>query len=130
MKKPKNINETIFSKERFILTLTHQHFFNLYQLNIKNKKVHSIRWKYISIEKVKKIKLYSPLFVINTGGNHIPLSRHYKIQKIIMEKRFEIRNKYEMLNNKKTTINKSFINLYIILLKLYLVICFINEITK
>ena len=125
-KKYEYFNETLFSKERFILTLTHQHFFNLYQLNIKNKKIHSIRWKYISIEKVNKIKLNSPLFVINTGGNHIPLSRQYKMQKIIMEKRFKIRNKYEIINNKITNIYKSFINLFFFLLKLYIVICFIK----
>ena len=30
----KYFNETIFSKERFILTLTQQHFYNLYELII------------------------------------------------------------------------------------------------
>ena len=43
-------NETIYSKERHILTLNQPHFVNLYQLNIKHKKVHSISYKYIGIE--------------------------------------------------------------------------------
>ena len=92
-------NKTIYSKERFILTLTQQHFFNLYQLNIKKKMVHSILWKYIEIENINKNKLDYPLFVINTGGNHIPLLRQNKLQKKMLEKRFPFINKYEYLNN-------------------------------
>ena len=77
-------NETIYSKERHILTLN-QH-------------------RYISIENIKKIKLYEPLFVLNTGGNHIPLNRERKIQLKIMNKRFNLKTKYELINNK----NKNF----------------------
>ena len=89
------INETLFSKERHILTLNQPHFHALYQLNIKHKKVHSIDYNYISTELINKIKLNSPLFVINTGGNHRPLNRQYLIQKQIMEKRFFLKNLYE-----------------------------------
>ena len=63
------INETLFSKERNILTLNQPHFLNIYQLNIKHKRVHSINYKYIEMELINKVKLNSPLFVINTGGN-------------------------------------------------------------
>ena len=97
------INETLFSKERNILTLNQPHFVNLFQLNIKQKKVHSIPYKYIDIELTHKNKknLDFPLFVINTSGNHQPLVRHYLIQKAIMEKRFPLKNKYEIIKKNK-----------------------------
>ena len=71
----KYINETLFSKERHILTLNQPHFLNLYQLNIKHKKVHSLSYSYIEMELINKKLLNTSLFVINTGGNHIPLKR-------------------------------------------------------
>ena len=92
------INETLFFKERFILTLNQPHFVDLYQLNIKHKKVNSIPYKYIEIEKLHKYKLNSALFVINTSGNHIPLTRQYKIQKKIIKKRFPFQSKYEIID--------------------------------
>ena len=95
------INETLFSIERHILTLSHQIFYILYQINIKHKKVHFINWKYFQLEKVNKAKLNVPLFVINTGGNHEPLNRQYKIMKKIMNKRFPFKNKYEIITDKK-----------------------------
>ena len=66
------INETLFSKERHILTLNQPHFVNLYQLNIKHKKVNSIPYRYIPVEKITQEQLNIELFVINTGENHIP----------------------------------------------------------
>ena len=93
------INETLFSKERYILSLIHQTFYNLFQLNIKHKKVHSIPWKYFPMEKAKKMKLNCALFVLNTGGNHIPLKREYKLLKNIMKKRFPFKTKYELIEN-------------------------------
>ena len=104
IKKYKYINETLFSKERNILTLNQPHFFNLYQLNIKHRKVHSIPYKYYEMEFINKVNLNKALFVINTGGNHIPLKRHYKIQKRIMEKRFPFYVRYE--NKYGKNINK------------------------
>ena len=98
-------NETIYSKERHILTLNQPHFVNLYQLNIKHKKVNCIKYKYISIEYIKKFKFREPLFVLNTGGNHIPLNRQKKIQTKVMNKRFTIKTKYELINNKNINFN-------------------------
>ena len=72
---------------------------NLYQLNIKHKKVNCIKYKYIEIEKIKRYTFREPLFVLNTGGNHIPLNRQIKIQQKIMSKRFPFKTKYEILNN-------------------------------
>lgn len=98
-------NETIYSKERHILTLNQPHFVNLYQLNIKHKKVNCINYKYVEIEKIKKYTFTEPLFVLNTGGNHIPLSRHNKIQQKIMNKRFSFKTKYEIVNYKNIYFN-------------------------
>jgi hypothetical protein len=92
------INETLYSKERHILTLNQPHFYNLYQLNIKKKKVHTIPYRYILVQSIKGVNLDIPLFVINTDGNHQPTKRQYKIQKKIMEKRFPLSNEYEIIN--------------------------------
>ena len=56
---------------------------------------------YIQIEKMKKKALNRALFVINTGGNHKPLKRQYKIQEKILKKRFPFKNIYEINKNKK-----------------------------
>lgn len=120
------INETLFSKERFILTLNQPQFLNLYQLNIKHKKVNSIKYEYIEMELIKKKVLNIPLFVINTSGNHIPLNRQYKIQKIMMEKRFKDKTIFEsntnpnMINNYKLKIK------YIYFLKAFIIIIFVK----
>ena len=44
------INETFFSKERYILRLSQQYIVNLFQLNVKRKKVNSIQHKYYKVE--------------------------------------------------------------------------------
>jgi hypothetical protein len=113
----KYFKEMIYSKERYILSFYHQMFNNIYQLNAKKRKFHFIFCKYISIENAKKIKLDSPLFVLNTGGNHEPLYRQKKILRNIMEKRFPIPTKYEIKYQEKKYINiiiKYFIYLFII----------------
>jgi len=94
----KYINETLYSKERHILTLNKPHFYNLYQLNLKKKKVHTIPYRYISIESMKIANFDVPLFVLNTGGNHRPTNQQYKIQKKIMEKKFPFPTKYEIID--------------------------------
>ena len=111
------INETLFSKERHILTLNQPQFLNLYQLNILHKKSHPIPYKYILIEYVKKANLDIPLFVINTGGNHIPSKRQNIIQKKVMERKFPYSNKYEVnnrnINNKKFVIKTIILNIFL-----------------
>jgi hypothetical protein len=62
----KYINETLFSKTRHIMTLNQPEFVNLYQLNIKHRKVHQINNSYISMEKAELNKLNIELFVLNT----------------------------------------------------------------
>ena len=99
IKNYKYINETLFSKERHILTLNQPQFYNLYQLNIKHKKVHSIPSKYIKMENINKSNLNISLFVINTGAI-TPSINQYKVQKFIMEKTFPIPTQYELNSNK------------------------------
>ena len=114
IKNYKYLNQTLYSKERHILTLNHPQFLNLYQLNIKHRKVHLIPYEYISMENVNKSYLNKSLFVINTGGNNIPSLDEYKMQKYIMEKRFPFPTQYE--KNKNITIFFSFENYFFILL--------------
>jgi len=112
-------NATLFSKYRHILSLCHQHFVNLFNLNIKQRKVHLIISSYIQMEKIKKTKLNKDLFVINTGGNHKPLYRDYKIQKKIMSKRFSFNIIYDIKDRK---INyKFFISIYRSIFKIYII---------
>ena len=120
VKKYKYINETLKSKERYILRLSHQHSYNLYQLNIKHKKIHHIHYKYIQMENLKKYKLNIPLFVLNTGGNHIPLNRQYSIEKKIMRKVFINPNIYEIYDRKEKNNPKFFV------IQIYLIFFFIK----
>ena len=115
------INETLYSKERHILTLNQPQFFNLYLLNIIKRKVHSIPYAYIPVELINKYKLNKDLFVLNTGGNHIPSKRHYKFQKKIMEKRFSIKTHYEKSTEKKKNAITFIKRNYIIAFKLSLI---------
>ena len=115
-------NATLFSKYRHILSLCHQHFVNLFCLNIKQRKVHLIISSYIQMEKIKKTKLNKNLFVINTGGNHKPLYRDYKIQKKIMSKRFSYNIIYDIKDRKINYI--FFISIYRSIFKIYIIFIF------
>ena len=120
------LNETLYSRERHILTLNQPHFLNLYQLNIKHKKVHSLSYRYIEMELIKKKIINTSLFVINTSGNHIPSNRQYKIQKKFMEKRFPFKTKFEIERDGNLNINNKIKNLHINLLKIFIIIFFIK----
>ena len=89
------INETLFSKERHILTLNQPHYNNLFQLNIKHRKVNSIPFSYNNVKYIKEFELYKPLFVLNTDGDNIPTKEDYLNQRIIMKKRFPNQTIYE-----------------------------------
>ena len=118
-KKYKYINETLYGKYRNVLSLCHEYFVNLYQLNINKRKVNPIISTYVQMEKIKREKLNRPLFVINTGGDHIPLYRQYKIQKKLMEKRFPFKNKYEILNYNRN--NQHYLNKYLKISKIFFI---------
>ena len=101
IKNYKYLKETLYSKERHTLTLNQPHFLNLYQLNIKHKKVNPIPHRYIHVEKINTSYLYLPLFVLNTCGDNKPSKNEYKSQKYIMERRFPYPTKYELINYKE-----------------------------
>ena len=117
-KKYKYYKETMKSKIRYILRLNHQHFVNLYQLNIKHRKVKSLPHKYVKMELIKKADLNKELFVINTGGNHIPLKREYNIQKRIMNKRFPQPTEYEIEIEKREYYYSYFLWSFIIMISI------------
>ena len=94
----KYINETLFSKTRHIMTLNQPEFVNLYQLNIKHRKVHQINNSYISMEKAELNKLNIELFVLNTGGSHKPSQENYINLKKVMKERFPKPTIYEIEN--------------------------------
>ena len=95
-----------------------------------HKKVKSINYKYVEIEKIKKYNFRDPLFVLNTGGNHIPLNRQNKIQQKVMNKRFVINTKYEIINdnNKNCIVIKKIlvktINIFIIIILTKIILFF------
>ena len=92
-------NQTLFSKTRHIFNLNLQEFVNLYQLNIKHRKVHQINNTYIEIKNANLNilnKLYIELFVLNTGGNHIPSKEEYLNLTKVMKKRFPKPTIYEI----------------------------------
>ena len=122
----KYINETLYNRERYILTLNQPHFLNLYQLNIKHKKVHSLSYKYIEMELIKKKIINTSLFVINTGGNHVPSNRQYKIQKKFMEKRFPFKTIFEIERDANLNINNKLKKFHVNLLKIFIIIFFIK----
>ena len=97
----KYINETLFSKTRHPLRLNSHYYNNLFQLNINNRKVNSIHFEFFEMENINVNKLNAPLFCINTCGNNIPTKKQYENEKKIMQKRFPIPMKYEMIDSYK-----------------------------
>ena len=83
----KYANETLNSIERHILTLQTQHFVDLYTLNIKHRKVHTINSYFITLKKIRLKYLYVSLFVINTDGNIKYKEKDFIREKKILEMR-------------------------------------------
>ena len=106
------INETLYSSVRHIMTLNQPEFYNLYQLNIKKRKVHKIKRLYINMENSKMSELYYPLFVLNTCGDNIPTKKEYRHHRIMMRTRFPNATKYEIEGSEAndTYIDESLIN--------------------
>ena len=103
----KYANETLFSLERHILTLQTQHFVDLYTLNIKHRKVHSIDFKIIQMKYISLKSLHKSLFVINKGGDDKYTEKDYISQKKIMEKRFPNPTPYEIPDKNVNIENKT-----------------------
>lgn len=110
----KYINETLYSPTRHIMTLNQPHFVNLYQLNIKRRKVHMIPSVYINMEDVKYYNLDIELFVLNTCGDNVPTQEEYKTLRKTMKERYPKPTPYEIINdideNEQNNISSSFLN--------------------
>ena len=81
------------------MTLNQPHFVNLYQLNIKKRKVNPISNRYLNMENSKLHQLYVPLFVLNTCGDNVPTTKDYLHLSYIMKTRFPNPTKYEIEND-------------------------------
>jgi hypothetical protein len=93
------------------MTLNQPHFVNLYQLNIKRRKVHMIPNQYINMEYVKDYSLDIELFVLNTCGDNIPTEEEYSTLRKAMKERFPKPTPYEIINDiDEKIISTSFLN--------------------
>ena len=92
-------NETLNSIERHILTLQTQHFVDLFELNIKKRKVHTIPTNVIPMNLLKMVYMNAKLFAINTGGDKIYTEEEYRKQRELMQKRFPEPTPYEIVEN-------------------------------
>ena len=95
-------NETLNSIQRHILTLQTQHFVDLYTLNIKKRKVHSINYNVIPMDVLKPVYMYIELYAINTGGDKVYKEEEYKRQKEIMKLRYPDPTPYEIEEKEDT----------------------------
>ena len=94
-------NETLNSIERHILTLQTQHFVDLYEINVKKRKVHTIPTNVIPMNLLKMVYMKVKLFAINTGGDRIYTEEEYKNQRELMKKRFPDPTPYEIDENEE-----------------------------
>jgi len=89
-------NETLNSIERHVLTLQTQHCVDLYELNIKKRKVNSINCNVIPMNILKLAYMNIQLFTINTGGDRLYKEEEYTRQKQLMKLRFPDPTPYEI----------------------------------
>ena len=90
-------NETLNSLVRHILTLQTQHFVDLYEFNVKHRKVNSLKFNVFPMDLLRLHSLYSTdLFAINTGGDKVYTEEEYKNQREIMQLRFPNKTPYEI----------------------------------
>ena len=100
-------NETLNSIERHILTLQTQHFVDLFELNVKKRKVHTISSNVIPMNLLKMVYMNVKLFAINTGGDKIYTEEEYRNQRELMQKRFPEPTPYEIVENDEKTPEKN-----------------------
>ena len=98
-------NEFLNSIERSILTLQTQHFVDLYALNIKKRKVHTIKCFVIPMNLLKLGYMNLALFAINTGGDRNYTQKEYNNQKKLMQMRFPKPTPYEIIDDNTSLVN-------------------------
>ena len=86
--------EMFASTARYQLTLQTQQFVDLYQLNIKHRKVHEISCYCMGINNIRPSLLNLPMFVINTGEHNYTSDYYINLTKI-MKERFPVKSPYE-----------------------------------
>ena len=120
-------NTIIYSLERHIFGFHFQQLYNLYQLNIKKRKVKSIEYKYYNVKNISIDKLYVKLFVINTDGDTKYTTKDYLLEKKVLQKRFPNPTKYEIIDilNFSSYKLKNLIYVFILTIILNLLKCYI-----
>jgi hypothetical protein len=88
---------TLDSLKRHLESLQFQTFYMSYTFNKYNKKVHSLSYKYIDIERSLTSNYNVSLFCINTGQKRYS-NLSFKKARIVMENLFPEPTKYEIIN--------------------------------
>ena len=94
-------NDFLNSIERHILTLQTQHFVDLYEINVKHRKINTIKNRVIPMNQIKLHLMNIELFAINTGGDRFYTQQEYKYQKEMMQLRFPVATSYEISENQE-----------------------------
>jgi len=105
--KYKYAKENLYSKTRNVFNLQSQTMFNTYTLNIKKRKVNTIRRKFIDLRDLPKYKdLDIDLFVINKSGENKYENKEYLYEKKILNLKYNESTKYEIRFNGNITSEK------------------------
>ena len=89
-------NDTLNSKLHTINTLVEQTFYQIYLINIYNRRVYHLPDSYIDINKAFFSDFNTDLYCINTGGDRIPNSFIRAIARFIMKNLFPEPTSYEL----------------------------------
>ena len=90
-------NENLYSKTRNVFNLQSQTMFNTYSLNIKKRKVNSIKRIFIDLRDLPKYKdLDIDLFVINKSGENKYEDKDYLYEKKVLNLKYNEATKYEI----------------------------------
>ena len=93
-------NETLYSKIRNVFNLQSQTMFNTYSLNIKKRKVNSIKCKFIDLRNLRKNQyLDIELFVINKSGEIRYREKDYSFEKQVLNMKYNEKTIYEIDDN-------------------------------
>ena len=92
-------SEILYSKSKTSYDLQPQSLFNSYLLNVKKRKVNSIRWVYYDLSNLKNKNLDIEMFVINTSGDRFYKKNEYEYAKELLEIKFNTPTPYEIVSS-------------------------------
>ena len=101
-------SEILYSKSKTSYDLQPQSLFNSYLLNVKKRKVNSIRWVYYDLSNLKNKNLDIEMFVINTSGDRYYKKNEYEYAKELLEIKFNIPTPYEIVSSDLSDYNTSY----------------------